>query len=366
MTNQATRRVTGAVIGFSASLIALSACSGTRKQRESAQVQPPPTQSNEVSRSVLREDTIILLTRLTNHENAQVRANAIEALSIVPSRLDAILPVALGDENAGVRTVAAMTVGKTRSCELAPLCEPLLHDPSPFARLAAIFAQSACDDERHTEELAYFLLKHESIRVRAQAAFVLGELGNASSTALLRHAAAQGAGRASDAQYRLLQLQIAEALAKLGDEGQRDILVAALFVSRPEDLEATALATQILGEIQSRKSAPELKNLIAYRDEQGMAMPAEIRLGAGVALARLGGFGPGDAERLSELALEYAHNPSPLLRAQVAILRGQIGRSAEVEILRQMLNDRNPLVQVAAGSGILRASISGDFAGIRP
>ncbi len=358
-------RTIGPGLGIAGALMLLGCSSGSREDA-SAQVKPSTQPSREISRSVLREDTIILLSELTDHENPQVRANAIEALSITPSRLDAILPRALGDENAGVRAIAAMTIGTIGACEIAPLCEPLLFDPSPFAQLGAIYAQSSCDDDRHTAQLAEFLLRHDSIRVRAQAAFILGELGNPSGAALLRHAAAQGAGRASDAEFRLLQLQIAEALAKLGDETQRDILVAALFVSRPEDLEATALATQILGEIRSRRSAPELRNLIAFRDEQGRAMPAEIRLNAGIALARMGGLEPGIDERLSALADEFARNPDPLLRSQAAILRGSIGRSAEVAQLREMLDDANPLVQVAAGSGILRASLSGDFAGIRP
>ena len=88
-----------------------------------------------------------------------------------------------------------MTIGKIEACDLAPLCDPLLYDPSPFARIAAIYAQSACDDNQNTAQLAEFLLNHDSIRVRAQAAYVLGELGNPSSGALLRHAAARGTGR---------------------------------------------------------------------------------------------------------------------------------------------------------------------------
>ena len=111
---------------------------------------------------------------------------------------------------------------------------------------------------------------------------------------------------------------------------------------------------------------PELQNLIAYRDEQGMQMPAEIRLNAGVALAKLGGFQAGDAERLSELADEFAFDPNPLLRSQAAILRGLVGRAVEIQQLRQMMDDANPLVQVAAGSGILRAFQVNNFAGIRP
>ena len=69
---------------------------GSGAEPNSGQAESPV----EISRSVLREDTIIRLTEMTDHENAQVRANAIEALSLAPSRLDSVLPKALRDENA--------------------------------------------------------------------------------------------------------------------------------------------------------------------------------------------------------------------------------------------------------------------------
>ncbi len=312
-----------------------------------------------VFRSVLREQAIERLQGFTSDENAMVRAHAIEALVDTPGRLAGIVPIALQDENEGVRSVAAMAVGKARTCDLVPLVEPLVHDPSPFVQVSAIYAQAACGDERHVERLASFLLRHPQTRVRAHAAFVLGELGNPSATGLLRQAAAVRIPTASDAEHRLLQLQIAEALAKLGDMRQVEMLHAALFVSRAEDLEGTALAAQILGEILSRNSIPDLVNLVAYRDEGGNRMPAEVRLSAGISLAKMG------RQDAFTIAQEYLGSENPLIRSQCAVLLGETRADEAITLLEGLMDDPNPLVRVAACAGVLRATDSTAWSGIQ-
>lgn len=62
---------------------------------------------------------------------------------------------------------------------------------------------------------------------------------------------------------RLLQLQLAEAMVKLGEDDQIATIRAALYPSRPEDLEATALAVQIIGQVKDRGSIDELIYLSA-------------------------------------------------------------------------------------------------------
>jgi len=323
------------------------------------QGEPPAAGEDAVSRSELRERAIDLLLKMSDDENAMVRANAIEGLVAVPTRLSGVIPRGLRDPNAGVRSVSAMAIGKAGLCDLAGLCEPLLHDGSAFARISAIYAQSSCGDDGRVQDLASYLLDGETARVRSQAAFVLGEMGNTSASPLLRHAASRRMENATDAERRAMQLQIAEALFKLGDESQRDILVAALFVSRPEDLEGAALAAQILGEMRSRRSEAELVNLLAFRDERGHAMPAEVRLAAGIALAKLG---RGDS---ASVAGEYLDSENPLLRSQAAILLGEAGGRGSLGELRRMLDDPNPLVRVSAGSALLSATGSDGNSGIR-
>lgn len=339
-------------IGVGALSAGLLACAGPGRTDRSERTATTQTGEilSDIERSALRERAIAMLEELSGDADPQVRANAIEGLTLAPARLAAVVPIALGDENAGVRGIAAMAMARAKLCDLAPLTEPLLFDASALVQIAAIHARASCGDSREVHRLGEFLLNDPAIRARAQAAFTLGELGNVSAMPLLRQAAARRTPAASDQEYRLFQLQIAEALAKLGDRSQVDTLHAALFVSRAEDLEATALAAQILGEIGSRSSEPDLVNLVAYRDEGGNQMPAEVRLSAGIALARLG------REDADFIAREYLASESPLIRAQSAVLLGESGSAGGLGILRDLMDDGDPIVRVAACSGVLRST----------
>ena len=94
--------------------------------------------------------------------------------------------------------------------------------------------------------------------------------------------------RASDTEIKLMQLQVSEALVKLGDDENVQSIRAALYPSRPEELEATALAVQILGQVRDKGSSGAMIHLAETKDAAGRPLPAEIRLGIAAALAKLG------------------------------------------------------------------------------
>ena len=296
----------------------------------------------------LRERAIATLTELSMDIDPQVRANVLEALVIAPARLEPIAAAGLRDSNEGVRAVAAMAVGKARLTQLASAVEPLLSDPSPRVQTSAIYAMHRFGHAVDPTPLASFALGDPRPSVRSHAVWALGELGDPSALPLLREAAARPMPRAGDAEVRLMRLQVAEAMLKLGDDDQLHPLHAALFVSRPEQLEMAALAAQILGEVGNRSSIPDLRNLAVYRDEQGNQMPAEVRLAAAGALAKLGQT---DGAFIAE---EYAAHPSPLVRAQAAVVFGETTGPTNVARLETLLRDPDERVRVAAGAGILR------------
>jgi hypothetical protein len=62
----------------------------------------------------LREPAISLLLDAVESNHALLRANAIEALQGAPEHVEPAVRRGLGDENRGVRFVAAMTVAKLR------------------------------------------------------------------------------------------------------------------------------------------------------------------------------------------------------------------------------------------------------------
>jgi HEAT repeat protein len=285
---------------------------------------------------------------LVQDPNPQLRVNALEALQLTPGRLAAFIPNALKDANPAVRSTAAMMIGKARLRDLAPATRPLLNDPSPFARASAIFALQRAQSDIDISPLAGILLSDPSPRVRAHVAYLLGEMADPSALGLLHEAAKAGIPRASGSEIKLMQLQIAEALAKLGEEDQVATIRAALYPARPEDLEVTALAAQILGQLRDRGSETELVYLTARTDRNGHKLPAEVRLACAAALARMG------KTQGTFLADEYASNPLPALRAQSAYVYGEIGRAENLPKLEHLLSDPEGIVQVAAAAAILR------------
>ncbi|MFG0275439.1 MAG: HEAT repeat domain-containing protein, partial [Phycisphaerales bacterium] len=152
---------------------------------------------------------------------------------------------------------------------------------------------------------------------------------------------------------RLLNLQIAEALAKLGDADAFEAIRAALYPSRPEELEAAALAVQIIGEVGDRRSIDQLIYMAERGETEEEVLPAEIRLAAAASLAQLG------LPRGDFIADEYAADEMPAIRAQAAYVYGQVGSDRALERLEGMLDDPSPIVAVSAAAAIVTALSDG-------
>lgn len=319
-------------------------------------------QQTAIARSSLRERSIALLEESAFDPWALARANALEGLQAAPSRAEPIARAALVDENLGVRFVGAMTIGELRLRGAAAQVRPLLRDPDESVRIAAVYALVANGEEADRDPLARALMEGP-MRARSQAAFILGELGDASAIPLLRDAARRLGGveaeSFSSAQRRILRLQIAEALARLGESDVLHTLRAALYPATPDEFETAALAIQILGRLGDEDSAAQLIQLVEYTSPDSprttdpmrrvYVYPAEVRVAAATALARMG-FGDG-----AYVGRQYEGSEDEALRAQVAFLYGAVGGPEEVERLRVMLDDPSILVRIAAAAAVLEA-----------
>lgn len=315
------------------------------QEREIARTPAAPRDNSAVVQ--LREKAIMQLTAAASASAPEERANAIEALTLAPGRLATVIGPALVDQNPGVRGIAAMAVGKARLRTVTNLVQPLLSDPSPLVRISAIYAMMRCDQPVDPTPLAEFLLDPDPL-VRSQAAFVMGELGERSALGPLQEAARRTIPKAAPAAVRLMDLQIAEARAKLGDDSALVDIRMALFPARPEDLEATALAAQIVGQVGDRSSMDRLIYLTAEWDKERRPMPAEIRLAAAASLAKLGrrqGSFIADMYRKSELDVQRAH---------AAMVYGETGWAENLDVLTEMMQDPSGRVRVAAAAGILK------------
>jgi len=316
------------------------------EDRPALAVANPASYNSPLARSAVRERALKALMEAATSDVALLRANAIEALAFAPARIESVARMGLHDPNVGVRFAAAMTVGELQLRSLRDLIRPLLRDEDPAVRAAAIYALDRCGERVDPTPIAT-LLQSDDPRERANAVYILGEMDNSSAIPMLKSVAADPMPMASLAEVRLLRLQVAEALVKLGDSTAVETLRAALFPARPEDLEAAALAVQIIGEVRDRRSLDQLIYLTELDNEE--RLPAEVRLGAAASAAKLGERGG------AFIADEYWRDANPAIRAQAAYVYGLIGGSVSLAMLDAMLGgDPNDLVSVSAAAGVLR------------
>lgn len=339
------RMGTLAAIVCLAMVIGLASCAGGSGGRGSADSGQAP---DAVELSKARERAIEALEGLATHADPVIRGNALEGLLEAPGRADDWLARGMVDQSPGVRAVALMGIGRGKRAALAEQAVPLLRDQSPWVRLATAYALAANGDHRGTPEIVRALMQSEEPRLRAQAAFVLGELGNPSALPLLREALAKPMTLSSTGQVRLMSLQMSEAMVKLGENDQIQPIRAALYPARAEDLETTALAARILGEVGDQASVNQLVLLTARLDDGGNMLPPEVRLSAAYALAQLG-HPQGDF-----IAEAYMTDPRGSVRGLSALVLGEIGKTRHLGRVEMLMNDPDPSVRVHAAAAVVR------------
>ncbi len=299
-----------------------------------------------IDRTELRDAAMQVIEQALKSPLPELRAHAIQALHYAErSQLEPAVLRGLADENRGVRFIATMSIGKFKLYNVAHLVRPLLDDASESVRAAAIYALHRCGEHVDLNPLSGMVVS-DSPEVKANTALVLGELGNASAIPMLRRAAGRGMSRVHTVQAQIVDLQIAEAIVRLGDERELDVIRAALFAPG-ERAEVVALAAQICGRLDDRRAVPNLENLAMH--EGRYELPPEVRMAATLALAQITNGEPRIA-----VPLEYATSSRPELRMQAALTLGAISSPASANALRQLLADSSPLVQVAAAAGALQ------------
>ncbi|MEM1072362.1 MAG: hypothetical protein AAGB48_11475 [Planctomycetota bacterium] len=301
------------------------------------------------ARSALRDEALAVLSDATRSGDPQMRANAYEALELAPSTLRAAAPVGLLDDNLGVRAIAAVAVGRAKVTGQEELLRGLLVDESAFVRASADFALRALGADSGVDELEAALIQTESAGVRGHAVFLVGELGSAALLPALKDSAGRTINRASPAERRVVELQISEAMVKLGDEQQLSPIRAALYPSSPSDLEATALAVQMVGELSDRAMRGRLAQLSDLRGPTGEPLPPEIQLAIAISMAKLGDL---SGWFVADQAWE---SDRFVLRADAAAVYGLTRRAQDLPKLRLLMRDRVGLVRVAAAGAVLRA-----------
>ncbi len=304
-----------------------------------------PAVTADATPAGLREASIDLLVQAYDSTYPLLRANALEAMQAVPDEIEPLIRRGLVDQNRAVRFIATMSIGQLQLKQLAHLTEPLLRDESLSVQAAAIFALRRCGHRADLNPLAEMIVSHDP-EVRANAAMVLGELGDASAAPMLRQAVRKRVHRVPLARTKLVNLQFAEALVKLGQQEEISVIRAALFAP-PEQGELAALACMLTGRLRDQQAIPDLTNLARATGQ--CQRSAEIRMAATWAMAQISpSFAP------IEVPMAYIGSDRYQLRAQAASTLGELGDATVYRTLGSLLEDPNPLVQVAAAGAILR------------
>lgn len=349
----------GGVMVLAATMLFLSGCRGGHNAgpQNDTNTGIPATYANasqdQQLQRVLRADAIAFLQSMATSTYAGYRANAIEALADEPEVGESAARTGLLDQNEGVRFTSAMVIGLKRYKDSAPLVHALLKDESESVRAASIFALARNGYEANLTVLGEYL-RSPHLSARSNAALAIGELGDPSAVEMLREALTETNPRATVSQQRLSNLQIAEAMAKLGDDAALSRIRAHLR-GTPDEGEAAALAATMLGNLNARVYIQDLKNIVAAWKEYKYS--AEVRLASMGALVRMGEVVPVELP-LEYFSDEYADTKPgefQAVREQATYILGLIGGPKALPYLAQSFyeSDEEP-VRLQAAAAIIR------------
>ncbi len=302
----------------------------------------------------MRADAVVFLQEMAADDYAGYRANAIEALSGEPVIGEDVARAGLVDENLGVRFSALMVIGMNQYHGSAALAHELLRDSDGSVRAAAVFALYENGINVNQSELGV-LVKSTDLRTRSNAAMIIGELGEDSAIQLLREAMVISNQRVTVQEQRLSDLQIAEAMVKLGDLAAISRIRAHLRGHDAADGEVTALAASMLGRLGAKQYIQDLRNLVAAWKQYRQS--AEVRLAAMASLAQMG-------DRIDPaLPMEYFGSeykdttPGEFLsvRAQAMYVLGELSQKAALPYLSQQFYTSEEVpVRIQAAASILK------------
>ena len=313
-------------------------------------------------------------------EDPFVRANAIEAMQSQPARALPLVQIGVDDPDTVVRFAALVSIGNLGLESLGQVAVDHIDDPSAPVRAAAMYAARSCGQDVDISPMAT-MLQSQYPQLRSNAAMLLGMMGDASAVPMLRAAAELPMLRANPVQKLLTNLQIAEAIARLGNHDALGIIRAGAY---SKSLEVRIMAVAILGNLFDQSMEGALRQMLG--DDT-----IEVQLAAATSLARLGSTevlpfllegSRCDEKDVQSRARRYLKLASSnkvddagdttgiqllldtpqeqrrfaaAVRAQAAFGLGLIDDPAAAARLETMLDDPQPNVRLAASAAMLQA-----------
>jgi len=302
-------------------------------------------------------DARYTLRQAAEDSEPETRAHALEAMAkAAPMESGPLFKQALGDPSPLVRFAAAMAIGDTRY-------EPALEDLQNLARIgkgerdrrvypAIVYALFNLGDMSHVNDLVD-LLRDKEPEVRANAALVMGRLGEPSAIRPLKMLL--DSERDENARFSLR-----EALAVLGDPASVSMMES---YARGYYLDLRLAAVPVLANERSHDS------LLLLRDLTNPRNPTRVRVLAADGLARLGEVDEINynmclnslvaPDKMMELGdgsdKIIIGNETDSLQRLAAMALGNMGQPASVPYLHRLLREADTgSVTVAAAMSLVQ------------
>jgi len=329
-------------VTFACVIFSLIVCCGCQAgpQEETAGTN---TNANFSGNELEAQASQIILQGLAG-SNPQIRVNAVEiAAGTGKQQFMPGIEKLTKDDLVPVRFAAAMAIGESKYSAGKNDVAELLKDNDENVRLAADYALVMLGGSKSYTEKIRKALASDDQQVRANAAFLLGKLGDKKSLPLLEHALKD---ETSDDRVRLNAI---EAIARLGDETIYQKLWAMLISAYADDRIFGVHAMRELGTAQAKDAI-----LTMLKDK----LP-EVRL---VAAAELGNMGDIAGEKIVVEALtkdiSSASDPESKGRIQTlaALAIGQIRTPALKRFLPELLKSESQFARLAAAKAVFQSA----------
>ncbi len=295
---------------------------------------------------------LVYLQTQSHSPDAAVRANCIEALQ--PSRDPRAVEMVeqgLHDNEWVVRFAAVMASAELKGVQAAnvrPTINTMVtQDPSGSVRAGCVYALRQLGDTTHMNDLPR-LLDSTDPATRANTAFVLGLMGDRTAITLLEHY--------RDVPDIRVRFEVTSAMARLGDELSQQV-IAGWAVNKFAEDQWTAMS--VCGDLPPAvgrsplllglENAPvKLPPDMSDTDKAVVKrLTARRQLVAARSLAKMHDYSG------SKIAIAYAADEDPALRALAALALGDMLDSRQAPALDRMLSDPDDGVKRAAAAAVI-------------
>jgi HEAT repeat protein len=333
-----TKRPVKIKITFISAILTLTAFAGCQAGSEKQ-----PTAGVSAGNDLEIQATRIIQQGLSN-SNPQIRVNAIEIAAGTNNRqFMPVVQTLTKDEFVPIRFAAAVAIGDIKYSAGKNDIEQLLKDNDENVRLAANYALVMLGGPKSYAQQIRTDLTSSNPLARANAAFLLGKIGDKNALPLLYKAIHD---EASDERVRLNAI---ESIARLGDEKIYQKLWAMLISAYADD---RVFGIRAMGALKTSQARDSLLTML--KDD----LP-EVRL---VAAEQLGNLGDTTGEKVVIYALtkdiSAAQDAETKARIQTlaALAIGQIKTPDVKKFLPELLKSESQITRLAAAKAVFQTA----------